>query len=68
MRLMESKVIVPVEGKKIIVDAQGKLIILNNLIIQFISGDGIGVYVTPVMIYMVDAAVEKAYHGARKIA
>lgn len=65
---MESKVIVPAEAKKITVDAQGKLIVLNNPIIPFIEGDGIGVDVTPAMIHVVDAAVEKAYHGTRKIA
>src|SRR5476649_904490 len=66
-RLMESKVVVPAEGKKITVDAQGKLIVPNNPIIPFIEGDGIGVDVTPAMIKVVDAAVKKAYNGERKI-
>ncbi|MGO2367387.1 MAG: NADP-dependent isocitrate dehydrogenase [Serratia sp. (in: enterobacteria)] len=64
---MESKVVVPAEGKKITVDAQGKLVVPNNPIIPFIEGDGIGVDVTPAMIHVVDAAVKKAYHGERKI-
>lgn len=37
-------------------------------IIPFIEGDGIGVDVTPPMQAVVDAAVEKAYAGRRKIA
>lgn len=40
----------------------------NNPIIPFIEGDGIGVDISPVMIKVVDAAVEKAYGGKRKIA
>ncbi len=39
----------------------------NNPIIPFIEGDGIGVDISPVMIDVVDAAVSKAYGGARKI-
>ncbi|MFI0489153.1 MAG: NADP-dependent isocitrate dehydrogenase [Yersinia sp. (in: enterobacteria)] len=64
---MESKVVVPAEGKKITVDAQGKLVVPHNPIIPFIEGDGIGVDVTPAMIHVVDAAVKKAYKGERKI-
>lgn len=64
---MESKVVVPAEGKKITVDAQGKLVVPHNPIIPFIEGDGIGVDVTPAMINVVDAAVKKAYNGERKI-
>ncbi len=37
-------------------------------LIPFIEGDGIGVDVTPAMLKVVDAAVEMAYHGRRKIA
>ena len=33
----------------------------------FIEGDGIGVDITPVMIEVVDAAVDKAYAGSKKI-
>ncbi|AOV96676.1 NADP-dependent isocitrate dehydrogenase [Edwardsiella hoshinae] len=65
---MESKVVVPAEGQKISVDAQGKLNVPAQPIIPFIEGDGIGVDVTPAMINVVDAAVAKAYHGERKIA
>ncbi len=63
---MESKVVVPAEGKKITLD-NGKLVVPNNPIIPFIEGDGIGVDVSPAMIKVVDAAVLKAYGGDRKI-
>ncbi|MFP1483351.1 hypothetical protein ACLB1S_12850 [Escherichia coli] len=39
----------------------------ENPIIPYIEGDGIGVDVTPAMLKVVDAAVEKAYKGERKI-
>ena len=39
----------------------------DNPIIPFIEGDGIGVDITPVMRAVVDAAVEKAYGGRRRI-
>ena len=39
----------------------------DNPIIPFIEGDGIGVDITPVMRAVVDAAVEKAYGGQRRI-
>lgn len=64
---MDSKVVVPVEGHKISVDAEGKLVVPNNPVIPYIEGDGIGVDVSPAMIKVVDAAVEKAYGGDRKI-
>ena len=64
---MESKIVVPATGEKISLDATGKLVVPNNPIIPFIEGDGIGVDVTPAMLKVVDAAVEKAYKGEKKI-
>lgn len=58
---------VPAEGKKITVNANHTLNIPDQPIIPFIEGDGIGVDITPVMKQVVDAAVEKAYRGKRKI-
>ncbi|MEM6709943.1 MAG: NADP-dependent isocitrate dehydrogenase [Pseudomonadota bacterium] len=58
---------VPTDGAKITVNADKSLSIPDNPIIPFIEGDGIGVDITPVMIDVVDAAVEKAYGGQRKI-
>ena len=51
-----------------VVMQNGKLHIPNNPIIHYIEGDGIGVDISPVMISVVDAAVEKAYDGTRNIA
>ncbi len=58
---------VPAEGEKITVNADNSLNVPDNPIIPFIEGDGIGVDITPVMKRVVDAAVEKAYGGQRKI-
>ncbi|MGB0966331.1 MAG: NADP-dependent isocitrate dehydrogenase [Litorivicinus sp.] len=54
-------------GDKITVNADNSLNVPNNPIIPFIEGDGIGVDVTPPMINVIDAAVEKAYGGEKKI-
>ncbi len=54
-------------GDKITVNADMTLNVPNNPIIPYIEGDGIGVDISPVMIKVVDAAVEKAYGGKRKI-
>ncbi|MBO9537655.1 NADP-dependent isocitrate dehydrogenase [Herbaspirillum sp.] len=58
---------VPAEGRKITANADFTLNVPNNPIIPYIEGDGIGVDVTPVMLKVVNAAVEKAYGGERKI-
>mgnify|MGYP001210188836 FL=1 len=57
----------PKNGSKITLDKSGKLNIPDNPIIPFIEGDGIGSDITPVMIQVVDSAVEKSYEGKRKI-
>jgi isocitrate dehydrogenase len=62
-----SKIIVPTTGEKITVNADNTLNVPNNPIIPFIEGDGIGIDITPPMIKVVDAAVNKAYAGSRKI-
>jgi isocitrate dehydrogenase len=64
---MTSKIIKPSTGEKISVNADNALNVPNNPIIPFIEGDGIGVDITPPMIKVVDAAVNKAYAGTRKI-
>jgi len=45
----------------------GKFLIPDAPIIHYIEGDGIGVDITPVMIDVVNAAVEKAYNNSRTI-
>jgi isocitrate dehydrogenase len=59
----QSLIKVPAAGQKIIPGHA----VPNNPIIPFIEGDGIGVDITPVMIKVIDAAVEKAYRGEKKI-
>ena len=64
---MSSKIVVPATGEKITVNADFSLNVPNNPIIPYIEGDGTGVDISPVMIKVVDAAVQKAYGGVRKI-
>lgn len=61
------KIVVPADGDKITVNADLSLNVPNHPIIPFIEGDGIGIDITPVMKQVVDAAVQKAYHGKRSI-
>ncbi|MDX1368842.1 NADP-dependent isocitrate dehydrogenase [Pseudomonas sp.] len=61
------KIQVPATGDKITVNADMSLNVPDNPVIPYIEGDGIGVDISPVMIKVVDAAVEKAYGGQRKI-
>ena len=63
-----NKISVPTDGERITVNADNSLNVPERPIIPFIEGDGIGVDITPVMIKVVDSAVEKAYGGTRKIA
>ena len=58
---------VPSEGSKITCQPDGTITVPNDPIIPYIEGDGTGVDITPVMKKVVDAAVEKAYGGKRKI-
>lgn len=62
------KIQVPAGGDKITVNADHTLNVPDNPIIPYIEGDGIGVDISPAMIKVVDAAVDKAYGGKRKIA
>ena len=59
---------VPADGAKITVNSDNSLNIPDNPIIPYIEGDGIGVDITPVMLKVVNAAVQKAYGGRRRIA
>jgi len=63
---MSTNVIIPTDGQAITCE-NGNLSVPNNPIIPFIEGDGIGIDVTPPMIKVVNAAVEKAYSNERKI-
>jgi isocitrate dehydrogenase len=67
-KIQDSKIIVPSNGEKITVNADNSLNVPNNPIIPFIEGDGIGADITAPMQKVVDAAVNKAYKGSKKIA
>jgi len=59
---------VPAEGQAITANEDLSLNVPHNPVIPYIEGDGIGIDISPVMIAVVDAAVEKAYQGNKKIA
>ena len=58
---------VPDQGQKITVTQDFSLNVPDNPIVPYIEGDGTGFDITPVMLKVVDAAVQKAYGGKRKI-
>jgi isocitrate dehydrogenase len=56
------------DGQRITINPDASLNVPDNPIIAFIEGDGIGIDITPVMLKVVNAAVEKAYGSRRRIA
>ncbi len=62
------KIQIPSDGSKIGVNPDNSLNVPDRPIIPYIEGDGIGIDISPVMKKVVDAAVDKAYGGARSIA
>jgi len=60
-------IVIPEDGEKITINADDSLNVPDNPIIPYIEGDGIGTDITPVMMKVVDAAVAKAYDGARAL-
>src|SRR6202158_276006 len=58
---------VPSSGEKIRVRKDFSLEVPERPIMPYIEGDGTGVDITPVMLKVVDAAVQKAYGGKKKI-
>ena len=63
--MVYQKVVVP-QGDKVHMDG-GKLVVGNNPIIPFIEGDGTGADIWNASVRTLDAAVDKAYGGSRKI-
>src|SRR6187399_3230249 len=61
------KIAVPKTGQRITINPDSSLNVPDNPLIAFIEGDGIGIDITPVMLKVVNAAVEKAYGTGRKI-
>lgn len=64
---MYQHITVPADGQKITVNPDFSLNVPDHPIIPYIEGDGTGVDISPVMMRVVDAAVAKAYGGARQI-
>lgn len=58
---------IPEGGQRITVNPDSSLNIPDEVIIPYIEGDGTGADITPVMLKVVDAAVQKAYGGQRRI-
>ena len=58
---------VPAAGQKITVNKDFSLNVPDQPIIPYMEGDGTGQDITPVMLKVVDAAVQKSYGGKRKI-
>jgi isocitrate dehydrogenase len=61
-------IVVPPHGQKITVNTDLSLNVPDKPIIPYIEGDGIGIDVTPAMLRVVNAAVEKAYGSRREVA
>jgi isocitrate dehydrogenase len=57
----------PDNGEKISLNSDFTLNVPDNPVIPYIEGDGTGVDITPVMLKVVDDAVDVAYGGKRKI-
>src|SRR5512133_278555 len=64
--MADAKPVVPKDGAKITL-AGGKLSVPDRPIIPFIEGDGTGRDIWRASVRVLDAAVEKAYGGKRKI-
>ncbi len=62
-----TKLTTPEKGQKITVNSDGSLNVPDNPIIPFIEGDGTGPDIWASSVRVMNAAVEKAYGGTKKI-
>ena len=62
-----SKLTVPADGQKITMGTDGRLAVPDRPILPYIEGDGTGADITRAAMGVWNAAVEKAYGGARKV-
>lgn len=67
MKKKYKKIVIPADGQKITF-ADGKAVVPDNPVILFIEGDGTGPDIWNASKRVLDAAVEKAYNGTKKIA
>ncbi|MBM4174116.1 MAG: NADP-dependent isocitrate dehydrogenase [Ignavibacteria bacterium] len=65
--MLYTKLTTPEKGQKITVNSDGTLHVPDNPIIPFIEGDGTGPDIWASSVRVLNAAVEKAYGGAKKI-
>lgn len=65
---MPEKLTLVADASAIRLNSDQTLDVPSRPIVPFIEGDGVGVDITPVMMKVVDAAVEKAYGGLKQIA
>ena len=65
--MSNAKPVIPAGGEKITL-ANGKLTVPDHPILPFIEGDGTGRDIWRASVRVLDAAVEKAYGGKKKIA
>lgn len=65
--MIYKNITIPDQGMAITANPDNSLNVPDNPIIPFIEGDGIGSDITPPMIQVINAAVEKAYDGKRQI-
>ncbi len=65
---MERRMVVPKDGEPITMGSDGRLRVPDRPILPFIEGDGIGPDITRAAMRVWNAAVEKAYGGARRVA
>ncbi|GGK87571.1 isocitrate dehydrogenase [NADP] [Deinococcus radiotolerans] len=66
VRVMDKHITVPAQGEKITMK-DGKLHVPNHPVIPFVEGDGTGPDIWRASVRVLDAAVEIAYGGERKI-
>ncbi len=66
--MTSSKSTPPAGAKKITLDSDGHLSVPDQPIVPFIEGDGTGPDIWAASVRVIDAAVEKAFGGKRKIA
>ena len=62
-----SKLVIPADGVKIQMGADGKLMVPDHPVLTFIEGDGIGADITRASMLIWNAAIAKAYGGKRKV-
>lgn len=67
MKKKYKKIVIPADGQKITF-TDGKAVVPDNPVILFIEGDGTGPDIWNASKRVLDAAVEKAYNGTKKIA